>query len=149
MVIILACSLSKLSGTHTAVNLYNTRQHRAVAAKIHNLRSAGCKVYILSAEYGLISAHVMIQNYNRKLTTSRARELLPQLRIDLAGYGNEEIVVYGGGLYRQLVELSVPASTVIHHIIGKNRGCGDHFSALQQFLAGYTADPLICAPMNT
>jgi hypothetical protein len=63
------------------------------------------EVRIISAEFGLIPADEMIPAYERRLTTSRADELRPQvvarLRRLLRAAASDEVFIVASTVYRQ------------------------------------------------
>lgn len=140
MIFVIACSETKVTGPELAVDKYVSRQHRAVNEALTDLYAAGHFVYVLSAEYGLLPSFRLIPDYNRKMTVHRAAELMTQIVEELEEIledeGARSIVVYGGKEYRDAMKAAatlVGIDTVVE-LIGQNRGCGDHFSELQNFI---------------
>ena len=140
MIIILACSEAKHPGPRPAFDKYNSRQFTLLANHIHGLWMARHTVFILSGGYGLVPAHQQIEDYDQKLTPSRVGAFAVQIRDTLRPYDSteEEVVVYGGKVYRDAIAAATPLPVV--ELVGENRGCGDHFSELQSFLANLTEE---------
>lgn len=79
--LILACSQRKRLDSQPlpALERYDGPAFRVLRKFLHEFPQAGQTIAltILSAEYGLIPADQLILNYNRQMTTQRARELRP------------------------------------------------------------------------
>lgn len=139
MIVIIACSETKVDGPELALDKYVSRQHRTVSAAVSELYAAGHFVYILSAEYGLLPSFRLLDNYNRKMTAQRAAELMSQMVEELTEAledGPTSVVVYGGKIYRDAVKAAAILANAgpVVELVGPDRGCGDHFSALQHFV---------------
>jgi hypothetical protein len=140
MIFIMACGESKNPGKLPAFRKYAGRQFAVLAEELSGLWAAGHTVYILSAKHGLIPAQQTLADYDQLMTDGRGRELFEQVRNELCSCDDdEEVVVYGGKVYRALVAAAVGGREVIE-LVGEDRGCGDHFSELRAFLRSYTED---------
>jgi hypothetical protein len=137
MIIVIGCSEKKEAGSVPAFDKYLARQHDVVRESIQDLWAAGHEVFILSAQFGLVPAHKSIPDYDLRLTADRAVELGKQVRKVLAEVegDHDEVRVYGSKLYRSVV--AAATSLPVEGIVGQDRGCGDHFSALKQFLEDF------------
>lgn len=151
MLIIMACSAAKRAGLLPALDKYDTRQHRALDHELLFEQAICCnEAMILSAEFGLIDFNRSIPDYDRKMDAARAKEFASddqQLAIirEALSYEmtQETVVLYGGKLYRNTIKALLDRAGFdgeIIEIIGENRGCGDHFSALQQLFYDHSID---------
>ena len=124
--LVISCTGSKRPGTHRALDLYRARQF-AVARKFAGL---GWRVLVLSAEHGLIDGGDVIECYERPMTKARAAELTKATPANYPSTG--PVFVYGGSEYRGIVRAwarRLGASYPVE-VVGRNRGNGDHYSAL-------------------
>lgn len=136
--IILACSGQKADERNHAIDLYQARQFKAVSDAIDD----DSLVSILSAQHGLIADLWQVDPYDRTMTPERARDLAAS-EFDGWLFAHtamdpevDEILVYGGKLYRDVVKAwAEPWDIEVTELVGANRGCGDHFAALQEALA--------------
>lgn len=97
--LLIACSASKLEGTHRALDLYRGTMFNVLRKWMPATPPA---IFILSAKHGLLHADTMTENYEQPMTTDRARELLAQT-LPLAGFEGKrygEVFIAGGALYR-------------------------------------------------
>lgn len=123
--LILACSATKRRPRDpvSAYELYDGPAYRVLrASSWPGPEGPDCRVMILSAEHGLISAWHDIEHYDRRMDEARAAELSivhdeDALMWDLFGrflrdsrrdewaeqFPTSEVFVWGGGLYRQVV----------------------------------------------
>ena len=124
--LIVSCCQSKLPGTHKAIDIYQGKAFKLIRKE--NLLDT-VDVWILSAELGLIHSSEMISWYELKMNETRSLELIDQGRTSELPVG--EINIYGGKLYRDVLN-SYFDNTI--ELIGRNRGIGDHFSALLKFV---------------
>ena len=73
--------------------------------RVHPYEIGLLDVYILSAEFGLISACKPIPNYDRRMTLQRAKELqphtLPEVKRIFSGKQYDELFISMGKAYRQ------------------------------------------------
>lgn len=137
-VLIIACSGKKAEDQGAACVHYDARQHRLALAEFWEW-GAACDLQLcfLSAEFGLLEATENVPQYDRKMDAKRFAELAYNEAMrgrarEIVGDA-EEILVYGGKPYRQLILEWFPVETVTE-IVGLDRGCGDHFSALKEYL---------------
>lgn len=131
---IIACSEPKAPGMVKAYQKYRSRQHREVAGAFDKLWNAGYGLFILSAEFGLVPAQRAVPDYDTKMDKAQATWHRAQIRAIIDALDPEEVVVYGGKVYREPVVAMAGGRKVVE-LVGADRGCGDHFSALQQFIA--------------
>lgn len=75
--LILSCSQRKRSepGLLPAIERYDGPLFGVARKFLHEQPDGALSIYILSAQFGLISAEMEIPNYNRKMTSKRAGEL--------------------------------------------------------------------------
>lgn len=145
---IIGCSEQKAPGPQAAAFKYAPRQHAAIRAAFMGpcgLWAAGHQLSILSAAFGLVDATTALPDYNVKMTQHGARMLASSAAAreaflaDIAGF--DQVVVYGGGLYRSVVRAWLQGSEVeLVELVGRDRGCGDHFSALLGYIADMQED---------
>ena len=118
--LILSCSQRKHStqGLLPALQRYDGPAYRVMNKfmRAHPSEVHLLDVYILSAEFGLISADKPILNYNRRMTLQRAKELQPrtqpELKRILSGRQYDELFISMGKAYRQVLvgyKLLIPA----------------------------------------
>ena len=124
--LIVSCCQSKLPGTHKAIDIYQGKAFKLIRKE--NLLDT-VDVWILSAKLGLIHSSELISWYELKMNETRSVELIEQGRPNVVPTG--EINIYGGKLYRDVLN-SYFDKTI--ELIGRNRGIGDHFSALLKFV---------------
>ena len=123
----MSCTETKRPGAHPALDLYLPRQFkiaREFAAR------PDWRVMILSAEHGLIDGGDVIECYERPMTPVRAAELTKATPANYPSTG--PVYVYGGSKYRGIVRAwarRLGASYPVE-VVGRNRGNGDHYSAL-------------------
>lgn len=137
--VIMACSETKHPGARAACLKYQGRQHTAIReAMVEWGWAVGSDLYILSAKYGLVPSYQPLPDYNHRMTPSRAAALAQDAdqiaTAEALTAEHDTVYVYGGQDYRAVVEALFPDSEVVA-LVGANRGCGDHFSALQEQLA--------------
>lgn len=130
--LIIACSEPKAPGMVKAYQKYLSRQHRATEDKFADLWAAGYGLCILSAEFGLVPAQRRVDDYNTKMDKVQACWLRPQIKAIIEALDPTEIVIYGGKAYRDAIK--IVTDIPVRELVGQDRGCGDHFSALQKFL---------------
>lgn len=132
--LIVACCANKLDHAAPARELYQNRAWKFVREEL----AGQFNIMALSAEHGLISSNEWIEPYDRILDRDRQLEIRRDhrnvLRMKAANLwtGSKIFYVYGGELYRELVlswchELNFEC----RELIGRNRGCGDHYNALK------------------
>ena len=90
ILIVTACGAKKNPRPLPAYKLYKSARIKAV----YNRRS-GCDMGILSAEYGLVRAHDVIEPYERLMDEERAEELAPFVAEKLKEY--DCIIFFKGG----------------------------------------------------
>lgn len=128
--LVIACCAPKLEYSAPALELYQNRAFNLVR-KTEDIGER-FQILILSAKHGLIPAHNVIAPYDQLMTDERMNELVqrkcaPLWLRDAPG----EIYVYGGLRYRFVVRTWCKLiGRTPRELIGPNRGCGDHYSAL-------------------
>jgi hypothetical protein len=144
MLLVMACSGAKVDGERAAALKYDARQHDAAVEAFYGhggLAQAGHGYAILSAEFGFVAPTQALPDYDRKMDASRARQFEADAG-QLAAFaalaeGHDEVAVYGGEQYRRVVrEFAQALGLEVIEVVGLNRGCGDHFSALTVDLFG-------------
>ena len=92
-------------------------------------------LYVLSAQYGLISGDVLIPDYDLRMTASRAAELKPTVQRSLALILSirqyDEIFVGMGKLYREVVMDFLPSDV---RVVVAEGGIGEKSAALHRWL---------------
>lgn len=131
--LILACSVSKQVVAAPALDLYKGRAFDLVRRQAER---AGFRVLVLSAKHGLLLPAKVIEPYDQKMNLTRARQLSVSTQdIALLDTMPGAIHVYGGALYRSLVgQWAAMLGRELLEVKGAARGCGDHYSALIQFM---------------
>jgi hypothetical protein len=141
--LIISCCAAKLEHSAPAFELYQNRVFKLLR-NTEDLQER-FEIYILSAKYGLIPGYHPIAPYDQRMDRARASELTarPEAPLWLRSSPGD-VYVYGGELYREVVrswmlqmegfKLADPSRQLIE-LIGKNRGNGDHFSALKEATA--------------
>lgn len=83
--LILSCSQKKkeTSNLLPALNRYDGPAFQITRKYLNADPKANLSVYVLSAEYGLISSDTLIPSYDRKLTLKRADELKPTIEKEI------------------------------------------------------------------
>lgn len=137
MIFVMGCSAGKAEGSVPGFAKYAARQHDLLRENLADLWAAGHAVYILSAKFGLVQAHNALPDYDEKMTPARAAELAEQVMLELkeAEEDHEEVVVYGSALYRSVIEQA--SDLPVYGVVGQDRGCGDHYSALKKLFDTY------------
>jgi hypothetical protein len=142
MLLVMACSGAKNSGSRAAAIKYRARQFGATLdAYMHpaGMYAAGHDLVVLSAEFGIVPAYRPIPDYDTKMTAEIADRLIADEAafeaFAVAAEGHDEVAVFGGKLYRHVVAAWADRLGVdVTEIVGDGRGCGDHFSALKNEL---------------
>lgn len=134
----MACSTGK---TGQALQPYQGRQHDLLVDRMWNERFAcGDDLAYLSARHGFVSCTTAIAPYECAMTEAVSQALIadPAQKTALAALveGHDRVVVYGGKLYRDVVAALVGDDIEVVALLGANRGCGDHYSALSWELDG-------------
>ena len=140
--LILSCSQRKHStqGLLPALQRYDGPAYRVMNkfTRVHPSEARLLDVYILSAEFGLISAGEPIPNYDRRMTPQRVKELqshiLPELKRILSGRQYDELFISMGKAYRQVLvgyESLIPANL---NVIISTGGIGYKLAELRNWL---------------
>lgn len=144
----MACSAAKHTGPLPAGLKYNARQHRTLFREFF-LNGAYCshEALILSAKYGFVPMTQTVEDYDLLLSDAGAAELVDRPQsvdaVKRALVGQDEVYVYGGEIYRcavQEVLARVGFTGRVVEVVGPNRGCCDHFSALQSVFYDMSAE---------
>jgi len=134
--LIISCCAPKLERPAPAIELYQNR----VFNLIRNTPDLDQRfqVFILSALYGLVPAHQMLEPYDQMMDDDRVRELTdcsvaPLWLRESPG----RVFVYGGERYRHVVKdwSTKMRRRLVIEVVGRNRGNGDHFSELKRITA--------------
>lgn len=104
--LILGCSQKKRADTGLlpAVERYDGPAFRVL--RKYMSQKLAPPTWILSAEYGLIPADMLIPDYDRQMTTTRAQEIWPQVKATLeilASNNYSEVLVCAGQKYVSLL----------------------------------------------
>lgn len=135
--LIISCTGNKLDEASRAINLYQARQFKIAK----ELLSRGWLVTILSAKYGFVADNEIVEPYDLKMDRSLSDRFIQRYKEGERKYFSDAIkfrflcirsnYVYGGENYRRIVRALDPNVT---ELVGKNRGNGDHYSALKALL---------------
>lgn len=97
-------------------------------------------ICILSAKYGLLDTDEEIEVYDRRMDTSRAKELRPrvteQLRSRVTTHGYEKVVVNAGEAYRRAIDMDA-LPVPVYEMRGDGLGEKGHY--LKRFIRGEQA----------
>ena len=137
--LLLGCSDTKVkkSGRMPAFQRYDGPAYRVFRKFLRDCPDAvsPMNLYILSAQYGLISGDILIPDYDLRMTADRAAQLKPavqrSLSLVLSLDRYDEIFVVMGRLYREVVMDLMPSGVVFGVAEG---GIGEKSSALYQWL---------------
>ena len=94
-------------------------------------------LYMVSAQYGLISGDILIPDYDLQMTTDRAELLKPAVEKSLAFilslYHYDEVFVVMDKLYRELIADLIPSD---QHVTFAEGRIGEKSAALYRWLRG-------------
>jgi hypothetical protein len=145
---VMACSAAKHKGPCPAGVKYDSRQHRTLFREFYLNGGYACHdALILSAKYGFVRLEDRITDYDLLMDDLIAEQLvqdrrqLSKLRSAIADH--DEVYLYGGLRYRDTVKklLRFMGFTgTVHDVVGPNRGCCDHFAALQAVFYDMSAE---------
>ena len=105
----MSCSERKRrdAGLLPAIDRYNGPAFYVVRRYLREHESSGLLVYILSAEFGVISANKPIPHYDRRMTAHRAIELCEEvtetLKAILRQAHCKELFVCGSAMYKKAI----------------------------------------------
>lgn len=105
--LLIACSGAKLEGTHRAIDLYRGVMFD-VLRKWMPAENAP-DVYIISAKYGLVHAHMILPAYEQPMTMERQRALIAagfDMR-QFQGSCFDNVFIAGGAMYRAVADVYV------------------------------------------
>ena len=93
-----------------AIDRYDGPAFRVLHRYLREKEDQHLKVYILSAEFGLINSNTPIPYYDRRMTVARAlelrQEIMPILETILRQYACEELFICASKLYQQAIDQS-------------------------------------------
>lgn len=143
MLLVLACSDKKNQSPRAALTKYAGRQFASTMNAYIDpagMYAAGHDVVILSAKFGIVPAYRTLPDYDTKMTPAIAADWLADDdafdAFAQAADGHDEVAVYGGALYRSVVsEWAERLGLLVTEVVGENRGCGDHYSALSEMFS--------------
>jgi hypothetical protein len=139
--LILSCSATKRpdAGLLRAVDRYDGPAYRTLRANLPP--DDDLRVFILSAELGLIGRGTLIRDYDRRMTRARAAELRAPVReklkaIDRAGMvvSWSNVLFVGGELYRELLRSAAAEARFPAAINYASGGIGEQLGQLKAFL---------------
>lgn len=145
---VMACSGGKHEGLQAAGLKYDSRQHRALFREFF-LNGGFCSndALILSAQHGFLSLTQTIGDYDLLMDDTRAAEIanspFQQEKVAAHLEGHDTVYLYGGKLYRGVVRAALEAlgfQGEVVDVVGPDRGCCDHFSALQGVFYSMSAE---------
>lgn len=155
-VLILSCSARKCAGQQPlpALERYDGPPFRLLRRYLS--RSAGgLRVYVLSAEYGLIAGDQAIPDYDRRMTKERAAELRPQVTAALqralaggtysAGYKHRVFISFGRAYYEAVSDvcgLTLQGASISH----ATGSPGNRLTQLHSWLYGMPPSERTLAP---
>jgi hypothetical protein len=146
-VLILSCSERKRLGFELlpAIERYDGPTFGVLRRYLVDFPLDPPEVHILSAEFGLIPGHQPIPNYDRRMTTVRARQLRSSVQRSLAatldGFADnwlapEQLLVCLGKTYREtLIEYAGPAAETLPERCIR-AGQGKRLTLLRDWLRG-------------
>lgn len=109
--LLLSCTQTKREdeGLLPTIDRYDGPSFRVVRRFLSDDQSkaGSLDIYVLSAQYGLIDADTPIANYERRMTTARAKELRDDVLAELKAILNrdyDELFILLGRSYRQAIE---------------------------------------------
>lgn len=150
--LLMACSQRKRSdpGLLRAIERYDGPPYRVVRRYLLTPHSDDLIVYILSAEYGLISANHRISYYDRRMTAERALEL----RQDVAqcignlhmGEQFQAAFISVGNDYRNALGDGSGIMNLARHVTWGSGGQGRRLADLQKWLYNGVAVPSTVQP---
>ena len=121
--LILSCTQAKQDdgGLLPALERYDGPTFRVVRRFLAQADPAlhDVDIYVLSARYGLIAADTLVEDYDQRMTPTRAAELRPQVLTrlqEILGQGYSEVFLSLGRAYLEAVsgfETLVPADTQV------------------------------------
>jgi hypothetical protein len=147
--LILGCTEAKrdASGSLPALERYNGPTFQVVR---RFLREAGPQlkdvdIYVLSAEYGLISVDKPIADYDRRMTTARAAELRPEVskRLrEILSQGYDEVFVSLSQVYLEAVGSLDALGSDGARVIVSRAAMGRRLTELKRWLYHLPDEPL-------
>jgi len=108
--LIMACSQHKSEHPQLipAIDRYDGLTYRVLRRYLQNKPQQHLHVYILSAEFGLISSHQPLPRYDRRMTSERVCELRPSVVAAMSRLLNEidyhDLFICAGKTYLQVLE---------------------------------------------
>lgn len=140
--IVMACSSTKRpgAGAMPAIDRYDGPMWRTLRAALAELpEDRRPAVWFLSARYGFHPADMPIADYEQRMTTSRAAELLRLPTSNRAAFADVareagKILLAGGGVYRETMRRAIGVHPQIAETDGG--GIGIHRQQLRRWLGG-------------
>lgn len=108
--LLLSCSGRKrnLAGEQPAYKLYDGPCYRSIRKHIVDYKDMPADLYVISAKYGLIRGDELIEQYELRMTSERARSLRPrisaQFREMLQSKEYEEVFINMGKIYLSSID---------------------------------------------
>lgn len=136
--LLISCSKRKRAGDELmpAIDRYDGPAFYVLRRYLRETDDRQLRVYILSAEFGIIYARKQIPCYDRLMTRSRARELREQttqaLRSILHKTRYTELFICAGAVYQGAIEIPYLQQTVSVKVAA--RGQGPKLSSLHSWL---------------
>jgi hypothetical protein len=136
--LLISCSKRKRAGytLMPAIDRYDGPAFFVLRRYLRETDDPQLRIYILSAEFGIISARESIPDYDRLMTYSRARELREQttrsLRSILKKNPCTELFICAGAVYEEAIDIPCLKGTVSVKIAA--RGQGPKLSSLHGWL---------------
>ena len=136
--LLISCSNRKRTGYKLmpAIDRYDGPAFYVLRRYLHETDDRHLRVYILSAEFGIINVRKLIPNYDRLMTRSRARELREQttrsLRSILQKTRCTELFICAGSVYEEAIDIPYLKQTISVKVAA--RGQGPKLSSLHSWL---------------
>lgn len=136
--LLISCSNRKRAGyvLMPAIDRYDGPAFYVLRRYLRETDDRQLRVYILSAEFGIINARKRIPDYDRLMTPSRARELRERatrsLRLILQKTHCTEMFVCAGAVYEDAIDIPYLKQTVSVKVAA--RGQGPKLSSLHGWL---------------
>ena len=136
--LLISCSKRKRAGYKLmpAIDRYNGPAFFVLRRYLRETDDPQLRIYILSAELGIIGARKSIPDYDRLMTYSRARELRDQttrsLRSILQKTRCTELFICAGTVYEAAIDITYLKQTVSVKVAA--RGQGPKLSSLYSWL---------------
>lgn len=138
--LILSCSATKRpdAGTLPAIDRYDGVAYRVLKKALRETPDLRVAVIILSAEFGLIRADAPIPDYERRMTTARAKELQPHVVAQFAQAAPaqyQRVLIHAGQTYAQAIAPLLPTLHRSAQVAMTAGGIGQRLQQLKVWLA--------------